>query len=431
MTAPTRPRSASLFARAQDVLPGGVSSPVRAFGAVGGTPLFIASASGSKITDVDGNEYVDLVMSWGPVIHGHAHPEIIKAIETAAHHGTTFGAPCEAELRLAEKVRACVSSIEMLRFVGSGTGATMSALRLARGYTGRDIVVKFDGCYHGHVDALLVQAGSGALTHGRPTSLGVPEHVVSSTRRLPYNDVAAVEELFSAEGDRIAAVIVEPVAGNMGTVPPAPGFLDALRRLCTAHGALLIFDEVITGFRVALGGAQALYGITPDLTCLGKIVGGGLPAAAFGGRREIMELLSPLGGVYQAGTLSGNPVAMAAGLSAVDVLAPEHYTRLSGAAVTLQRGLEASARAYGIDVAVNREQAMLSVFFTREPVKDLATAQRSDTVRYARFFHAMLDRGVYLPPSQFETWMLSLAHGERDLEKVLAAADGAFAELAA
>jgi glutamate-1-semialdehyde 2,1-aminomutase len=427
MTTELSSRSLALFERAQEILPGGVSSPVRAFGAVGGYPRFIRSGSGSKLIDVDGNEYVDMVMSWGPLLHGHAHPEIVAAIQAASAHGTTFGAPTEIELLLATRIRDAMPSVEMLRFVSSGTEATMSALRVARGFTGRDIVVKFDGCYHGHVDALLIKAGSGALTHGRPTSAGISASETDRTRGLPYNDSRAAMELFDTDGSSVAAVIVEPVAGNMGTVPPEPGFLETLRRLCDGSGALLIFDEVITGFRLAMGGAQALFDVKPDLTCLGKIVGGGLPAAAFGGRRDVMELLSPLGPVYQAGTLSGNPVAMAAGHCSLGLAQGEDYGKLSALAAQLHIGLTAAAERHGIEVSINREQSMLSIFFAPGPVRDLSSAQTVDAARYARFFHAMLDRGVYLPPSQFETWILSFAHSEDDVAKVVDAADDAFA----
>lgn len=424
-------RSGKLFEMAQAVLPGGVSSPVRAFGGVGGHPIFVASASGSKLRDVDGREYVDMVMSWGPLLHGHAHPQIVEAVRAAAELGTSYGAPTEREVRFALRLRELMPSLEMLRFVSSGTEAAMSALRLARAFTGRNAIVKFDGCYHGHADALLVQAGSGALTHGKPTSAGVSTDATSNTWSLPYNDVAAFDQFMKDHGSEVAAVIVEPVAGNMGTVPPAPEFLQCLRSMTGCEGALLIFDEVITGFRVHLNGAQSLFGITPDLTCLGKVIGGGLPAAVFGGRREIMQLLSPLGPVYQAGTLSGNPVALAAGEVSVDLASHADYSYLTTLAERLQQGLDTAAQDTGVDMTVNREQSMLSLFFTPGPVHDLDSAQTSDVKRYAQFFHAMLDRGVYLPPSQYETWMLSFAHRNEDIDVVLEAARASMATLAA
>lgn len=423
MTHGTTARSEALFETAQSVLPGGVSSPVRAFGAVGGYPRFIASGSGSKILDVDGSEYIDMVMSWGPLLHGHAHPQIVNEVKIAAELGTSFGAPTEREVRFGLRLRELMPSLEMLRFVSSGTEATMSALRLARAFTGRQAVLKFDGCYHGHVDALLVHAGSGALTHGSPTSAGVSGETTRYSWTIPYNDFTSLNVFMEKHGADLAAVIVEPVAGNMGTIPPLPGFLYALREHTRAHGALLIFDEVITGFRVDLRGAQGLFGVCPDITCLGKIIGGGLPAAAFGGRRDIMEQLSPLGPVYQAGTLSGNPVALAAGEAGVGLAAGADYFRLSGLAERLEDGLRRAADAAGLAVTVNREQSMLSMFFAVGPIRDLASAQESDVGHYAAFFHAMLDRGVYLPPSQYETWMLSFAHSEADIDRVIDAAE--------
>jgi glutamate-1-semialdehyde 2,1-aminomutase len=414
--------SEELFELAQTVLPGGVSSPVRAFGGVGGHPRFVASAHGSTLSDVDGRDYIDMVMSWGPLLHGHAHPEIVRAVQAAAERGTSYGAPTEIEVRFALRLRELMPSLEMLRFVSSGTEAGMSALRLARAFTGRDGILKFDGCYHGHADALLVQAGSGALTHGKPTSAGVSQEATQNTWSIPYNDAESFQRCMRDHGSEVAAVIVEPIAGNMGTVPPTLGFLQLLREEASALGALLIFDEVITGFRVDLHGAQGLFGITPDLTCLGKIIGGGLPAAAFGGREEIMRLLSPLGPVYQAGTLSGNPVALAAGETSVDLASRADYSYLAGLAERLERGLYEAAQQAGIDVSVNRAQSMLSLFFTPGPVQDLASAQTSDAGRYGAFFHAMLDRGVYLPPSQYETWMLSFAHTETDVDAVVEAA---------
>jgi len=404
-------RSADLYARAKRVMPGGVNSPVRAFNAVGGTPRFIDHASGCHIWDVDGNQYLDYVMSWGPLIHGHAFAPVVAAVEDAARGGTSYGAPTEREVLLAEEVVAAVPSIEMVRFVSSGTEATMSAIRLARGYTGRDIVVKFAGNYHGHADMLLVQAGSGSLTLGVPTSPGVPVGAAQSTLVTPYNNIDDLQQLFAAHGNHIAAVIVEPIAGNMGVVPPAAGFLDAIRELTRDTGALFICDEVITGFRVARGGAQQALEVAPDLTTLGKILGGGLPVGAYGGRGDIMERISPSGPVYQAGTLSGNPVAMAAGLASLARLHdPSFYRTLETSTQHLAAGLRSAAVEAGIPVTVNACNGMLTVFFSEGPITTLANAQSCDTDRYARFFHAMLDRGIYLPPSQFEAWMLSSQH---------------------
>jgi glutamate-1-semialdehyde 2,1-aminomutase len=415
--------------RAKALMPGGVSSPVRSFGAVGGTPLFIHRASGSHIWDVDGNELIDLVMSWGPLIHGHAHSSIVSAIGDAVARGTTFGASIEAEVMLAERIREAIPTIESLRFVSSGTEAAMSVLRLARAFTGRDLVVKFDGCYHGHVDALLVRAGSGGLTHGEPNSAGVPEPVAAMTHSLPYNDTAAFREYMHRLGSQTACVIVEPAAGNMGTIPPDLQFLRALREETERHGALLVFDEVITGFRAGYGGAQTILGIDPDLTCLGKVIGGGLPAAAFGGRRDVMELLSPLGPVYQAGTLSGNPVAMAAGIVALDLARESDYGQLELQAQRLANGITASASRLGIELRVNRWRTMVSCFFAREPVTNLASATTASSAAYARFFHAMLGQGVYLPPSQFETWMLSFAHSDDDIGQVIEATESSLGAL--
>ncbi len=377
------------------------------------------SGRGSRIVDVDGNEYVDLVMSWGPLIMGHAHPRVVESIGRAAAAGTSFGAPTEIEIRLAELIRGRLPSVELIRFVNSGTEATMSALRLARGFTGRDLIIKFDGCYHGHVDALLVQAGSGALTHGAPTSAGIPADAVETTRVLPYNNTEAFRELMETQGELVAAVIVEPVAGNMGTIPPASEFLETVRDETRRTGALLIFDEVITGFRLGPSGAQGLFGIVPDLTCLGKIIGGGLPVAAFGGRKDVMDLLSPLGPVYQAGTLSGNPLGMAAGLATLELALEGDYGNLTRLAVRLEEGLREIASRYGLPLTVNRCESMLSTFFTDAPVRDLDSVRRSDTSRYGGFFWALLDQGVYLPPSQFETWMLSFAHTDGDVDRVL------------
>ncbi len=425
-------RSQSLFAEAQRHLPGGVNSPVRAFRGVGGTPLFIARAYGCRLVDVDGNEYVDYVCSWGPLIAGHAHPQVVEAITEAAERGASYGAPTEAEVRLAARVKEAFPSIDLVRFVNSGTEATMSALRLARAATGRELIIKFDGGYHGHADGLLVQAGSGPLTLGAPDSPGVPSAAARQTLSLPYNDLGAVAAAFDEHRGAIAAVIVEPVAGNMGVVPPAPGFLGGLRALCTRHGAVLIFDEVITGFRIAWGGAQERFGVRADLTCLGKIVGGGLPVGAYGGRRDLMEQIAPLGPVYQAGTLSGNPLAMAAGLATLDVLRrPGTYERLETLGERLERGLADAARAAGVPYTANRVGSMLTGFFTAEPVRDYVTARRADTGRYARFFHAMLARGVYFAPSQFEAAFVSLAHSEAEIDRTVGAAAEAFREVAA
>ncbi|MSP13632.1 MAG: glutamate-1-semialdehyde-2,1-aminomutase [Chloroflexi bacterium] len=415
--------SQKLYQKAQAYLPGGVNSPVRAFRSVGGTPRFLIRGHGSHVTDADGQEYIDYVNSWGPLILGHAHLPVVRAIQQAAAAGTSFGAPNLLEIELAQRVAQAFPSMELMRFVNSGTEATMSALRLARGYTGRNRILKFDGAYHGHADALLAQAGSGLATFGLPASAGVPESVTQDTLIAPYNDLEAVATLFARLGESIAAVIVEPVAGNMGVVPPAEGFLPGLRQLTSQYGALLIFDEVITGFRLARGGAQELYGIFPDLTCLGKIVGGGLPVGAFGGRREIMELLAPLGPVYQAGTLSGNPLAMAAGMATLDALAqtPQAYSRLDELAAQLVGGWKAAAHDAGLPVTINRVGSMFTAFFTAGPVTDYASAKRSDTAVYARFFHAMLDRGIYLAPSQFEAAFLSLAHSTDDIDTTIVA----------
>jgi glutamate-1-semialdehyde 2,1-aminomutase len=404
-------------------MPGGVNSPVRAFNAVAGHPPFISGGRGSRIRDVDGNEYLDYVMSWGPLVHGHAFPPVVKAVMKAAGEGTSFGAPTEREVRLAEMVAEAVPSIEMVRFVSSGTEAAMSAIRLARAATGRDLIVKFAGNYHGHADMLLAEAGSGSLTLGIPSSPGVPAAVTSGTLIARFNDVESVRGLFGDRGDEIAAVIVEPIAANMGVVPPADGFLETLRRLTHVNGSLLIFDEVITGFRVARGGAQELFNIKPDITVLGKIVGGGLPVGAYGGARNLMEQMAPTGPVYQAGTLSGNPLAMAAGLATVEGLStPDAYQRLAEITSELAHGLVEAARVAGVPVTMNSVVGMLTVFFSEDPVIDLETAKRSDTTRFAHFFHAMLDRGVYLPPSQFEAWMPSLAHTSGDIDLTVEAA---------
>jgi glutamate-1-semialdehyde 2,1-aminomutase len=428
-------KSEALFEEAQRHLPGGVNSPVRAFKGVGGTPLFIDRGAGSRIWDADGNEYVDYVGSWGPLIAGHAHPEVVQAVRRAAERGTSYGAPTEAEVRLAALVKEAVPSIELVRFVNSGTEATMSAIRAARGYTGREVVIKFDGGYHGHADGLLVQAGSGPLTLGAPDSPGVPAGAAAATLSLPFNDLSAVAAAFDARPGQVAAVIVEPVAGNMGVVPPAPGFLQGLRDLCTRSGALLILDEVMTGFRLAWGGAQERFGVTPDLTTLGKIVGGGLPVGAYGGRRDVMEGIAPLGPVYQAGTLSGNPLAMAAGLATLQLVRrPGQYERLEALSARLEAGLSRAARSVAESESLrfcsNRVGSMLTGFFCPGPVTDYASALTADRARYGRFFHLMLRRGVYLAPSQFEAAFVSLAHSEADVDYTVDAAADAFRELA-
>ncbi|OLB95326.1 MAG: glutamate-1-semialdehyde-2,1-aminomutase [Candidatus Rokubacteria bacterium 13_1_40CM_68_15] len=421
--------SANLFKAASRVIPGGVNSPVRAFRGVGGEPFFVASAEGARITDVDGRSYLDFVGSWGPLILGHAARPVVEAVTAAVSRGTSYGAPTPGEVDLAEMITAAYPSMEMVRLVSSGTEATMSAIRVARGATGRDVLLKFDGCYHGHADSLLVKAGSGGATFGIPDSAGVPEGLARLTVTASFNDIAGVGAIFEARGREIAAVIVEPVAGNMGVVPPAPGFLESLRQLCTRHGAVLIFDEVITGFRVAFGGAQAMYGVRPDLTCLGKIIGGGLPVGAYGGRRDLMSRVAPLGAVYQAGTLSGNPLAVAAGLATLRALREgDVYRRLDTRGAELERGLIAAAGKAGIPFTVNRVGSMLTGFFTDAFVTDYATAKRSDTARYARFFHAMLARGVFLAPSQFEAAFVSLAHRDAD---IAAAAEAAAQSMAA
>jgi glutamate-1-semialdehyde 2,1-aminomutase len=422
-------RSEELFARAQRVIPGGVNSPVRAFKAVGGTPPFIVWAEGSRVRDADGHTYIDYLASWGPLILGHTQPDVVEAVRAAALLGTSYGAPCPAEVELAERVSRLVPSMEKVRFVSSGTEAAMSALRLARGFTGRSKILKFEGCYHGHADNLLVAAGSGVATLGIPGSPGVPAGTVADTLTAPYNDLRAVEEVVSVHARDLAAVIVEPVAGNMGCVPPAAGYLEGLREITRRAGALLVFDEVITGFRLGLGGAQGHYGVTPDLTCLGKIIGGGLPVGAYGGRADIMARVAPEGPVYQAGTLSGNPLAMAAGCAALDALrAPGVYERLASLTTKLTDGLAATAKAASVEVTINRIASMFTVFFCRGPVTDYASAKASDTAAYARFFHGMLRRGVYLPPAQFEAAFVSLAHADLDLDATLRAAGEAFAE---
>jgi glutamate-1-semialdehyde 2,1-aminomutase len=421
------PQSSALFERAKEIIPGGVNSPVRAFRGVGGAPLFIKSANGAMIADADGRSYIDYVGSWGPMILGHAHPQVIAAIQDAATRGTSYGAPTELEVQLAEEVIDAFPSIEMLRLTSSGTEATMSALRVARGFTGRAKIVKFEGCYHGHGDSLLVRAGSGVATLGLPDSPGVLPEVAQNTLTVPFNDAEALEQIFNEAGDQIAAVIIEPVAGNMGCVPPREDYLPSVRRITEQHGAILIFDEVMTGFRVARGGAQQLYSVEPDLTCLGKIIGGGLPVGAFGGRREIMNVVAPVGPVYQAGTLSGNPLAVTAGLTTLRLLKdPGVYERLEQATARLVEGMTEAAREAGVSTTSNRVGSMFTTFFTSEPVFDWATANRSDRAAFARFFHAMLDEGVYLAPSQFEAAFVSTRHDDEIIERTVEAARKAF-----
>ena len=422
--------SEKLFARAQKIIPGGVDSPVRAFKAVGGTPLFIRSASGSKITDVDGRSYIDYVMSWGPLIHGHAPGTLVKALTASAKRGTSFGAPTALEVELGELVRKMMPALEMIRFVSSGTEATMSAVRVARAHTRREKVIKFEGCYHGHGDQFLVQAGSGLTTLGVPTSPGVTRAAAADTLLATYNDVASVERLCESFPDQIAALIVEPVAGNMGVVLPDPRFLQGLRDVCTRYRVLLIFDEVITGFRIGTGGAQGWSGVVPDLTCLGKIIGGGLPVGAYGGRADLMRLVSPSGPVYQAGTLSGNPLAMTAGLWSLKRLSNGLYRQLSGLGAALADGLADAARQAGVALQVNGIGSALTPFFTSGAVTNYQTALRADAAKYGIFFKRMIARGVYPPPSQFEAWFLSGAHTARDVDRTIKAAREAMKEVA-
>jgi glutamate-1-semialdehyde 2,1-aminomutase len=422
------PRSEKLFAAASRILPGGVDSPVRAFKAVGATPLFVVRGRGAHIEDADGHKYIDYVMSWGPLIHGHAPKGLLKALAATAGRGTSFGAPTELETRLAQRVAMLMPSIERVRFVSSGTEAAMSVARVARAATKRDKIVKCEGCYHGHADSFLVQAGSGATTLGVPTSPGVPASAAAETLLARFNNLDSVERIVDQHRGQVAAIFVEPIAGNMGLVAPREGFLEGLRAMCDREGTLLVFDEVITGFRVATGGAQQIFGVRPDLTCLGKIIGGGLPVGAYGGRASIMELVSPAGPVYQAGTLSGNPLAMTAGLWALEELSPRLYKHLAKLGSHLAAGLADAARSTGVALQVNAFGSLLTPFFTDQPVRDYRSALTSDTAAYGRFFRAMLARGIYLPPSQFEAWFISGAHTSRDIEKTIKAARGAFAE---
>jgi glutamate-1-semialdehyde 2,1-aminomutase len=424
-------RSQELFAAAQKHIPGGVNSPVRAFRGVGGDPVFVHCAAGPYIYDPDGNRYIDYVGSWGPMILGHAHHEVIETVASIIDKGLSFGAPTELETKMADRVCELVPSMQMVRMVSSGTEATMSAIRLARGHTGRDKIVKFEGCYHGHSDSLLVKAGSGMLTLGEPSSPGVPASLAEHTLTLDYNNSDQVRDLFAELGEQIACIIVEPVAGNMNCIPPVPGFLETLRQVCDQYGAVLIFDEVMTGFRVALGGAQAHYGITPDLTTLGKVIGGGMPVGAFGGKLEIMQKISPLGPIYQAGTLSGNPVAMAAGLQTLELIsAPGFYDTLSAKVESLVSGIQQAARAAGIPLAENHVGGMFGLFFTDQPsITDYAGATSCDQERFKAFFHTMLERGVYLAPSAFEAGFVSAAHSKSDIAATIAAASEAFASL--
>jgi glutamate-1-semialdehyde 2,1-aminomutase len=419
---PPEALSRSLYERASAVIPGGVNSPVRAFKAVGGTPIFIARAEGARLTSADGRVYVDYVGSWGPMILGHAHPDVVQAVRDAALRGTSYGAPTELEVRFAETICSIYPSIEMVRAVSSGTEATMSALRAARGYTGRNVVVKFEGCYHGHGDFLLVKAGSGAATFGVPDSAGVPPSTVVDTLTLPYNDIDALQALFAARGGDIAAVIVEPVVGNMGVVPPVAGFLEAIVDLCRHHGAVSVFDEVMTGCRVSRGGVQQLAGLRPDMTCLGKIVGGGMPLAAYGGRRAIMERVAPLGPVYQAGTLSGNPVAVSAGLATLERLNDTLYRHLETLGARLEEGLQRAIDARGASACVQRIGSMITLFFAHGPIRSWAQASLCDTKAFARWHRGMLDRGFYWPPAQFEAAFLSGAHTQRDIDATVTAA---------
>ena len=428
-------RNDALFERAQKTIPGGVNSPVRAFRQVGGTPRFVSRAKGAYFWDAEDKRYIDLIMSWGPMIVGHAHPEVVEAVQKAAETSFSYGAPTEGEIELAERICAVMPSVEQVRMVSSGTEATMSALRLARGYTGRDLIIKFEGCYHGHADSLLVKAGSGLLTfadstQNAPSSSGVPQDVVKHTLVLPYNDVAAIEEVFKKQGDQIAAVIIEPIAGNMNLIQPSKDFLAAIRNLTHQYGSVLIYDEVMTGFRVALGGAQSLQGVTPDLTCLGKVMGGGMPMAAFGGKKEIMSKLAPLGGVYQAGTLSGNPVAVASGLKTLEIISREgFYECLTGQTEKLMAGLKQAADQAGIPFAVDSVGGMFGFYFTNQIPTTFEAVTKSDIEAFKKFFHFMLDEGVYLAPSAYEAGFTSIAHDNEVVNAIIAAAQTSFKKL--
>ena len=423
-------KSEALFAEAQKYIPGGVNSPVRSFRAVGGAPPFIARGHGARVWDVDGNEYIDYLGSWGPLVLGHAHPAVVEALKKAAEGGTSFGAPVEQEVELAKMICGSLPSVEMVRLVNSGTEACMSAIRLARAFTGRNKIIKFAGCYHGHADGLLVKAGSGALTYGIPTSAGVPESYASETLVADYNDVESVEKFFLANSTDIAAIIIEPVAGNMGVVPPADGFLESLRKITQENGALLLFDEVITGFRIGPNGAQGLYAITPDITTMGKIIGGGLPVGAYGGRKDVMEMVAPLGAMYQAGTLSGNPLAVSAGIATLNELQkPGTFARLESLAQRLTDGLTQAFHNVEIPSTINRVGSMFTGFFNPGPVAGLADAEGSDTEMYSRYFHAMQERGVYIAPSQFEAGFVSTAHTEADIDATIARASAAIGSL--
>jgi glutamate-1-semialdehyde 2,1-aminomutase len=423
----SRRRSIALYHRALELIPGGVNSPVRAFKAIGVPPIFIERAKGSKIFDVDGNEYIDYICSWGPIILGHAHPKIVAELKKAIPKGTSYGAPTVLEVELAAKVKKAFPSMEMVRMVSSGTEAAMSAIRTARGYTGRAKIIKFEGCYHGHADSLLVKAGSGATTFGIPDSLGVPEDLARHTLTATYNDLESVKALVNQYPEQIACIIVEPVAGNMGVVLPERGFLEGLRKICDEKGVVLIFDEVISGFRAAYGGAQEIYKIKADMTCLGKIIGGGLPVGAYGGKKLIMDKVSPLGGVYQAGTLSGNPLAMTAGMATLELLkSKKNYEDLEKKTLYLTENISGCAEERGIPLTINRATGMFTLFFTEGPVKDYQSAKQSDTKRFARLFVEMMEQGIYLPPSQFEAWFLSLAHTQKDLDRTIEACDTAF-----
>ncbi|KUO50441.1 MAG: glutamate-1-semialdehyde aminotransferase [Desulfitibacter sp. BRH_c19] len=424
-------RSKEMFAEAQKYIPGGVNSPVRAFKSVRMDPPFIARGNGPYIFDEDGNSYIDYVASWGPLILGHCHPEVSSALKDCLETGTSFGAPTELETKMAKLVTECVPSIEMVRMVNSGTEATMSALRLARGYTGRDKIVKFEGCYHGHADFLLIKAGSGALTHGVPTSPGVPSNTAQNTITAPFNDLETLEKIFSQEGENIAAVILEPIPGNMGCIPPVDGYLQGVRKITEQYGALLIFDEVMTGFRVALGGAQSIYKITPDLTCLGKIIGGGLPVGAYGGKKEIMEYVSPVGPVYQAGTLSGNPLAMTAGYTTLKILQNKNvYDKLEEKSAKLAAGMKGAAQSAGAEVYFTRVGSMFSAFFTGEKVTDFQSAATSNIDKFVAYFRTLLEEGVYVAPSQFEAGFMSYVHEDKNIEKTIEAAFKAFKAVA-